>query len=253
MSGQGTIQGLSETGDRFLSSVISGGGRRETIVRAIAEKPRCATNPPIESLMPPISPPVRNFFVDVAQAGNVYAVGTLARAKKKLPISRWEEFRTLFLIVAVTVVPVGGTVLAVWASTQRNLSGLTPVGNPQEQYSLLNWSSLGQHRPRNQAVQVLGYMADGDRPLREGEWVHDFFLLAEAGNLLHPAHRFGDHMIAVHLENDARVQFSSRSLVWAWGIFREVAGDPAGPTPLYSIEQAGARSADKSEIGKYFK
>jgi len=96
-------------------------------------------------------------------------------------------------------------------------------------------------------------MVDGDRPLHEGEWVRDFFVLAEAGNLLHPAHRYGDHMIAVHLGNESRVQFSPRSLVWVWGIIRDVPGDPAGSTPLYSVEQAGTRPADKSEIAKYFK
>jgi hypothetical protein len=180
-------------------------------------------------------------------------VGTLATVKKKPPISRWEELRTLVLIAAVTVVPVAGTVLVVWSSTQPNLSGLTPIRSPQEHYPLLNWSSLGRDHPRNRPVEVLGYMVDGDHPLREGELVHDFFLLAEAGNVLHPAHRFGDHMIAVHLGNDARVQFSPRSLVWVWGIIREVPGDPAGSTPLYSVEQAGARPADKSEIAKYFK
>jgi hypothetical protein len=180
-------------------------------------------------------------------------VGTLATAKKKRPITRWDELRTLFLIIGVTVVPVAATVLVVFTSTQSNLSTLTPIRNPQENYSLLNWSSLGRDHPRNKTVQVLGYMVDGDRPLRDGDWVKGFVLLPDAGNLLHPAHRFGDHMIAVHLENDARVQFSSRSLVWAWGIFRESPGDPGGSTPLYSVEQAGARPADKSEIAKYFK
>jgi hypothetical protein len=183
----------------------------------------------------------------------VFAVSTLATAKKKRPITRWDELRTLFLVIGVTVVPVAATVFVVFTSTQPNLSTLTPVRNPQENYSLLNWSSLGRDHPGNKAVQVLGYMVDGDHPLRDGDWVKDFVLLPEAGNLLHPAHRFGDHMIAIHLENDARVQFSSRSLVWVWGIFRESPGDPAGSTPLYSVEQAGTRPADKSEIGKYFK
>jgi len=209
--------------------------------------------PQISSLIPNISPPVGKCFGFTACTGKVYAVGTLATAKKKLPISRWDELRTLFLVIAVTVVPVAGTVLVVFASTQPNLSELTPIGNPQENYSLLNWSSLGRDSPSNKAVQVLGYMMDGDRPLREGEWVQDFVLLPEAGNLLHPAHRFEDQMIAVQLKNDSRVQFSPRLLVWVWGIFRESPGDPGGTAPLFTIEKARAGPADKSDIGKYFK
>ncbi len=155
-------------------------------------------------------------------------------------ISKGQEIRALVLIIAITVVPVAGTVIAVVATTQPNLSGLTPVKNPQSNYSLVDWSNLGHP---NKAVQVLGYMTDGDHPLREGDWVQDFALLPEAGNVLHPAHR--DHMIAVHLKDNSRIQFSPRSLVWVWGTLRE--------SPLFSVEQAAARPADKSEIGKYFK
>ncbi len=207
----------------------------------------------ISSFISGISPFVGKCFGRTTYTGTVCAVGTLATAKKKRPITRRDELRTLFLVIGVTVVPVAGTVFVVFASTQPNLSGLTPIRNPQENYSLLNWSSLGRDDPRNKAVQVLGYMVDGDHPLHDGDWVKDFVVLPEAGNLLHPAHRFGDHMITVHLENDARVRFSSRSLVWVWGILRESPGDPSGSTPLHSVEQAGARPADKSEIGKYFK
>lgn len=195
-----------------------------------------------------ISPLVGKCFRLSAYAGKVCAV-----AKKKLPISRRDELRTLLLVIAVTVVPIAGTVFVVFASTQPNLSGLTPIGGPLENYSLLNWSSLARDRPSNKAVQVLGYMMDGEHPLRDGEWVQDFVLLPEAGNLLHPAHRFGDHMIAVHMENYSRIQFLSRSLVWVWGIFRESPGHPDGAEPLYSVERAGARPADKNDVGKYFK
>ena len=207
----------------------------------------------ISSFISDISPFVGKRFGRTTYAGTVCGVGTLATAKKKRPITHWDELRTLFLVIGVTVVPVAGTVFVVIASTQPDLSELTPIRNPQANYLLLNWSSLGREHPRNKGVQVLGYMVDGDRPLREGDWVKEFVVLPEAGNLLHPAHRFSDHIIAVHLEYDARVQFSSRSLVWVWGVFRESPSDPSGSTPLYSVEQAGARPADKSEIGKYFK
>src|SRR6266403_516765 len=102
----------------------------------------------ISSLISSISPPVGKCFGLTAYARKVCAV-----AKKKFPISRWDELRTLFLVIAVTVVPVAGTVFVVFASTQPNLSGLTPIKSPQENYSLLNWSSLAQDHPRNKAVQ----------------------------------------------------------------------------------------------------
>jgi hypothetical protein len=60
------------------------------------------------------------------------------------------------------------------------------------------------------------YSSDGIA-IGEGQWVQDFVLLPEAGNFLHPAHRFGDQMITVHLEPDTRVRFSSRALVWVGG------------------------------------
>jgi hypothetical protein len=78
-------------------------------------------------------------------------------------------------------------------------------------------------------------------------------LLPEAGNLLHPAHRFGDQMIAVHLVPDARVRFSARALVWVRGTFRASAGDPAGAEPVYTLDRARVQPASKDEIRKYFK
>jgi len=95
-------------------------------------------------------------------------------------------------------------------------------------------------------------MVESDRASSEGEWVQDFVLLPEAGNMLHPAHRFGDQMIAVHLERDARVRFSSKALVWVRGTFRASAGDAVGAKPLYALERAHVQRANKDEIRKYF-
>src|SRR5205823_2519073 len=80
-------------------------------------------------------------------------------------------------------------------------------------------------------VQALGYMADG-------ELTRDFVLLPDAGNLLHPAHRSGDQMIAVRLRAGERMQYSPLELVWVGGILRVTPGDPVGRKPLYTIERA---------------
>jgi len=102
-------------------------------------------------------------------------------------------------------------------------------------------------------IQALGYLFESHRARSEGEWLQDFVLLPEAGSFFHPAHRFGDQTIVVHLAPDARVRFSSRALVWVWGTFRASAGDPAGSKPLYTLELARVHPAGSEEIRQYFK
>ncbi len=96
-------------------------------------------------------------------------------------------------------------------------------------------------------------MVETTGAISEGQSVRDFVLLPEAGHLLHPAHRFGDQMIAVRLRDSTEVQFSQMGLVWAWGTLRVQSGDPGGPTPLYAIVQASVQRANERDIAKYFK
>lgn len=185
------------------------------------------------------------------------------RGKRKLSISRSEEVRTLLLIGAGIAIPLAAAVLAISETGRPDLSDLVPIGNSAENCVVLSWSTLLRDHTHSLAagsplfigapVQALGYMVESDRPKGEGEWVRDFVLLPEAGNLLHPAHRFGDQMITVHLAPDARVRFSRRALVWVWGTFRASAGGPAGSKPLYSLERARVHAADMEEIRQYFK
>jgi hypothetical protein len=96
-------------------------------------------------------------------------------------------------------------------------------------------------------------MMERDRPVHTGDWVREFVLLPDAGNLLHPAHRVPDQMIAVRLREGEQVQFSPKSLVWAWGTFRKSPVNPAGVQPLYHLDEARVKHADKSDIAKYFR
>jgi hypothetical protein len=147
-----------------------------------------------------------------------------------------------------------GTVLAIVSTTEPDLSDLTPIRQPQGHYVLLDWLALGHGEFFfATSVQALGYMAESDRPLHTGDWVPDFVLLPEAGNILHPAHRIPGQMLAVRLREGEQIQFSPRSLVWVWGTFRASPGDPAGLQPLHHIDQARAKRADKSEISTYFR
>ncbi len=94
---------------------------------------------------------------------------------------------------------------------------------------------------------------DGSRPVRDGQPVRNFVLLPEAGDALHPAGRLGDEMINVELRAGTEVPFSGRSLVWVWGTWRALPGEPSGHEALYALENARAESADKKDMPKYFR
>jgi len=178
-----------------------------------------------------------------------------ATTAKEQRVSRSGELRTLVLVIAIACVPVLGTVLAIVSTTEPDLSDLSPIRQPKGQYLLLDWLALrhGQFSPTTEPVQALGYMVESDRSVHAGDWVRDFVLLPEAGNMLHPAHRFPDQIIAVRLGEGEQIQFSPRSLVWVWGTFRASPGDQAGVQPLYHLDQARAKRAEKSEISMYFR
>jgi hypothetical protein len=187
---------------------------------------------------------------------------TSIREKKKVSISRRHEIRFLALLTAGLCVPVLGTFIAIFSTVEPDISDLTPISEKIGEDLILNWPDLERHpRALHEAssafagarVQALGYMMENDRPIRAGEPVQDFILLPGAGNLLHPAHRFGDQMIGVHLSPGNPVQFMPRRLVWVGGTFRAASGDPTGSRPLYDLEQAQVALASKTEIRRYFR
>lgn len=126
---------------------------------------------------------------------------------------------------------------------------------------LLPWAALERtHHALNAGdigsgtmIRALGYMMEGDRPIHDGERVPGFVLVPDVGNLWHPAHRFGDEMIDVHLEAGNTVHFAERSLVWVWGELRVLPGDPTGHQPLYVLEHARTEPAGTADIQRYFK
>jgi hypothetical protein len=169
--------------------------------------------------------------------------------------------RTLALIVTIACIPLLGTVLAVVITSKADLSGLIPSNAQMGDYIVLSWRELLQtHHELSSAaakldgaaVQALGYMVDGDKSIHPGDYVQDFVLLPDAGNILDPADRFGDQMVSVHLRRSDRIPFSPRQLVWVWGTFRASWGDSSGPTPLYHLEGARTQPADRADIGRYF-
>ena len=181
--------------------------------------------------------------------------------QRKLSVSPGEQRRTLILVILIACVPLVGTVAVVVSTSELDLCDLKPLrraGNSP----VLEWAMLRRDHPGVMAanddafsgaeVQTLGYMTDGDRPAAKGDRVVDFVLLPDAGNLLHPAHRLGDQMIAVHLREGEPITFLPLRLVWVGGTLRVTPGDPAGPKPLYALDQARSRHAEKADIHKYF-
>jgi hypothetical protein len=175
--------------------------------------------------------------------------------KKTSAISPAEERRVLTMVLALAWIPMLAAVSAIVVSEKPDLSDLVPVTPRAADYLLLDWNSL-RHSGRKAlnsasavfagaAVQALGYMM-------ESAHGRDLVLLPDAGNLLHPAHRFGDQMIAVDLRGGERPQFASGTLVWAKGTMRTSPGDPNDSKPLYRMEQASIERAGAADIGRYF-
>ena len=147
----------------------------------------------------------------------------------------------MLLISAGVTIPLAGALWAISITGRPDLSNLVPIRNSAGSYFLLNWSTLLRDHPHaldagfplfvGAPVQALGYMVESGHVNGEGEWVRDFVLLPEAGNLLHPAHRFGDQMITVHLAPEARVRFSRMPL----GVILKIIPVAQHSPPPYSV------------------
>jgi len=177
-------------------------------------------------------------------------------------VSRWHEIRFLALLSAGLCVLALVTFVGIFSTTEPDISDLTPMSGKIGDNLILNWSDL-ERGPSHilhegsvfagARVQALGYMMEGERPVRQGDRVEEFVLLPEAGSFLHPAHRFGDQMIVVHVNSDGPVEFSPRTLVWVSGILGVFPGNPAGDRPLYDLEQARVSMANETDIRTYFR
>ena len=182
------------------------------------------------------------------------------RARRHEVLSR-RAARTLIGLVALIFLPIIPLGIVITQRAGPDLFDLTPVVSHSDQYLILAWPELerGRHALHTGAIssgamiRALGYMMNGDRPLRDGERVQGFILLPDAGSAVHPAHRFGDQMIEVRLEAGKAVRFSERSLVWVWGTLQMLPGDPLGHAPLNVLEHARTEPANRADIQEFFK
>jgi len=182
------------------------------------------------------------------------------RAKRAFSVSRAYEIRFFVILIACLCIPAVWTLIAI-SSTTTDISDLSPIFEKIGDYTILNWVDLerGPHALKQETraftgsrIQALGYMMDTDPPALTGKLVRGFVLQPAAGSLLHPAHRFGDQMIAVRLAAGSQIEFVSGRLVWAKGILRASYGDPAGAKPLYALEEATVFPGNKMDIREYF-
>lgn len=191
-------------------------------------------------------------------------MGRRVKGKKKPTVSRGDSIRILVLVTVVAGVPILGTIFVTASTSEPDLSEVAPINDHAGTYVVLSWSALLQDHPPDLGkartgivtgidVQALGYMFDGDRRVSKGEWVTEFVLLPEAGSLVHPAHRIRDQMIVIHLEDGKQIQFSPRALTWVWGCFGVSPESAVRSKPLYTLERARAKLADRADIQRYFK
>jgi len=134
--------------------------------------------------------------------------------------------RTLALIITIACIPLLGTILAIVITSKPDLSELIP-SNPQVgDYNVLSWRELLQtHHELSSvaakldgaAVQALGYMVEGDKAIHPGDFVQDFVLLPDAGNILDPADRFGDQMVSVRLKEGERISVFAATVWFGFG------------------------------------
>lgn len=144
---------------------------------------------------------------------------------------------------------------------QPDLFDLTPMSPRADGYVLVAWHELERARralkegepSSGSPTRMLGYMMEADAPVRNGQQIQRFVLLPDAGSAVHPAHRFGDQMVEVHLKEGYRVPFSAGSLVWVWGTWKLLRGNPNEDKALYELENARVETASRSDIAKYFR
>jgi hypothetical protein len=171
-------------------------------------------------------------------------------------------FWTLFCLVSLICLPLLAIVILISRTSAPDLFDLVPNdGAASDGYMLLAWYDLERGRQAlkeggvatGARIRALGYMMDGDQPVRDGQSVRTFVLLPDKGNAVHPAHRFGDQMIDVQLPLGDSVRFSRGSLIWVRGTLIAFSGDPGGPQPLYRLENARVEPAKEREIPIYFR
>jgi hypothetical protein len=183
-----------------------------------------------------------------------------SRVRKQSESSRRALWTLIGLVIAIYL-PAIATVVLITRAARPDLFDLTPIAARSDQYFVLAWPELERARlalrtgpiSSGAMIRALGYMMDGDPPVRNADRVQAFILVPNVAHSAHPDHWFGDQMIAVRLDTGNAVRFAEQSLVWVWGTLRMLPGNPNGHEPLYVLEPARAELANKADIQKYFK
>jgi hypothetical protein len=152
-----------------------------------------------------------------------------SRRRKKLGISRRDEWLTLSFMLAVVAIPVLGGISIITLSSKPSFHFRT-FATEADDPPVLDWLTLDRlsagerqtvdrwavrlHAP----VRLPGYMISYDElPDRDGK-VSRFLLVPDAGNWLHAPHRFDSaEVVVVTLKNGKRLKFQERVPVWVRG------------------------------------
>jgi len=182
------------------------------------------------------------------------------RRRKEQALSR-NALKSIVLPLIMVCLACAFPALFMMRRAGPDLFDFTPKSPRLDGYTLVAWCDLERGHgalkeggpSAGSPTRVLGYMMDGDKPVRDGTHVNRFVLLPDAGSAVHPAHRFGDQMIDVQLRPGSSIVFKGSSLVWAFGTWKVLSGNPAGDRPLYQLQDAEVENADKTDIPKYFR
>jgi hypothetical protein len=139
-----------------------------------------------------------------------------------------------------------------------DLFELTPKTSRVDGYVVVRWAELerGYRSLKHGATLylgapalALGYMAEDGAYGRGGEPAGRFLLTPEMGI----AQRFGDREIEVRLQEGTSVSLLPGALVWVWGTWHPLTGNPNREKALYVMEDARVEAAERGDIAKYFR
>ena len=155
--------------------------------------------------------------------------------RRRERVSRQARRILIFPIGVICLAAAVPALLMLRTPVQPDLFDLTPMSPRADGYVLVAWHELERARralkegepSSGSPTRVLGYMMEADAPVRNGQQIQRFVLLPDAGSAVHPAHRFGDQMVKVHLKEGIAFPFP-QGASYGFG----APGNFSGETPM---------------------
>jgi hypothetical protein len=178
-------------------------------------------------------------------------VGARVIRKPDTSARKRKEILTLWAIIAAIGFPLFLAYILVAVDMRSDLSELNPVKQVDDEGPIpVGWPDLERDGAQGR-VRMIGYMMDGYQPSSDGTPVDMFILLPEAGQFLHPAHRFPNQMVEVRPRHP--VAFRRRELVWAVGTLNRTTGKPDDDKAAWAMGDADVQAAAQRDIARWFR